>query len=438
MSAFVHLHCHTTWSLRDGAIPAEALPHVAAARGYDAVAMTDHDALTGAVRFARACRDAGVKPIYGAELTLEEPPRSSRRSRRRQDDNDHVTVIAQNKTGYGNLCRLISEAHLTHERDKPETSFESLAERAEGLFVLSGCARSEVARHAAAGRMTEAADTAERWRNKIGEGYRIEVFDHRGYGHRALRDRLLKVANETGITPVATNNVHYAAPHDAGTHELLHAIKKIVPLSRTQAIRETSEYYLKPAREMETLFADAPEAIAETRAIAEACDFDLDLGTYHFPNVPMPPGETPTGLLARRCFDGARRRYGKVTREIDDRLQHELQLIFRMGFAAYFILVADIVDHAKLVLGIRCACRGSAAGSLVCYVLGISDVDPIRYDLLFERFMNARREELPDIDVDFESHRREDVLAYILDTYGSVQTAICCMVDTFRARMAIR
>ena len=424
MSEFVHLHCHTTWSLRDGAIPAEALPHLAAEAGLEAVAMTDHDALTGAVRFSRACRDAGVKPIYGAELTLAR--------------SEHVTVIARDKTGYGNLCRLITEAHLTHERDKPETTRDAIAARSEGLFVLSGCARSEVAKLAAAGHIPQAIAAARKWRAAIGDGYRIEVFDHRGYGHRTLRNRLLHVADEAGVAPVATNDVHYAGPADAGTHELLHAIKEIIPLSRTQAIRATSEYYLKSGDEMERLFDDAPHALKETHALAEACDFDLDLGVYHFPDIPMPPGETPTGLLAKRCFEGARRRYGTISRTVDDRLQHELRLICKMGFAAYFILVADIVDHAKHVLGIRCACRGSAAGSLVCYVLGISDVDPVRYDLLFERFMNERREELPDIDVDFESHRREDVLAYILDTYGSEQTAICCMVDTFRARMAIR
>ena len=172
--------------------------------------------------------------------------------------------------------------------------------------------------------------------------------------------------------------------------------------------------------------------------LTDHSDFDLDLGVYHFPDVPIPSGETPASLLARRCYEGARRRYPSVTKEIDDRLQHELNMIFRMGWPAYFLMVADIVEHTRNVMGIRCSCRGSAAGSLVVYVLGISDVDPVRYDLLFERFMNERREEIPDIDVDVESHRREDVLSYILDTYGAEQTAICCMVDTFRARMAIR
>jgi error-prone DNA polymerase len=424
VSGFVHLHCHTTWSLRDGVIPADVLPHLASEHGFDAVAMTDHDALTGAVRFTHAARDAGIKPIYGAELTL--------------DSGEHVTAIAQDKTGYANLCRLISGAHLAHERDHPRTTFDAIAERAEGLFVLSGCERGQVARLAAAGRMPEAIDAAIRWRKAIGDDYRIEVFDHRGYGHRTLRDRLLGIADETGITAVATNDVHYPSAGDALTHELLHAIKDIVPLSKTQSLRTTSEYFYKTPREMRTLFADAPEACDETLRIAEACDFELDLGVYHFPNVPIPTGETASSLLARRCYEGARRRFPSITKEIDDRLQHELNSIFRMGWPAYFLLIADIVEHTRNVMGIRCSCRGSAAGSLVVYVLGISDVDPIRYDLLFERFMNDRREEIPDIDVDVESHRREEVLAYILDTYGAEQTAICCMVDTFRARMAIR
>ena len=438
--SFVHLHCHSTWSLLDGAIPAEALPRIAAALGMDAVAMTDHDSLTGAVRFTKACRDAGVKPIYGAELTLE--------------GNEHVTVIVRDQTGYANLCRLISRAHLSNERNHPSLAPDDLAARSEGLFVLSGSAGSEVARLAAAGAIPDAINAARKWRAAIGEGYRIEVFDHRGYGHRALRNRLLQVAEQSGVRAVATNNVHYAVPEHAGTHEVLHAIKDIVPLSKAHALRETSEYYLKDPKQMRALFDDVPHVADETLRIAEACEFELDLGTYHFPDLPAASGrkhgETPSGLLARRCFEGARRRYGSIPSVVEDRLQHELRYIFKGlpstdkaggmhgGFASYFLVVADIVDYVKSVLGIRCACRGSAAGSLVCYVLGISDVDPVRYDLLFERFMNSRREELPDIDLDVESHRREEVLAYILDSFGPDQTAVCCMVDTFRARIAIR
>ncbi|HYP24843.1 MAG TPA: DNA polymerase III subunit alpha [Actinomycetota bacterium] len=457
MSGFVHLHAHTVWSLRDGAIPAEVLPHFAKDQGYEAIAMTDHDSLTGAVRFTKACRSAGIKPIYGVELTVRrEPPEDARPERRLKNGVeersggrpeaagtnwnglDHVTVIAKNATGYANLCRLISDAHLSHERDRPETTRTKIAERAEGLFVLSGCSRGEVARKANAGDIPGAIEAAKRWRDEIGPGYRLEVFDHRGYGHRMLRDRLLAVARESNTRPVATNDVHYATPRYAGVHELLHSIKEIVPLSRTHALRPNSEYYLKDPAEMRALFADAPEAADETRRIADECDFELDLGTYHFPDFELPEGDLPEWVLERRCYEGVYRRFDRITNEVEDRLQHELRMINKLGWPSYFLMVADIVDHVKTKLGIRCACRGSAAGSLVCYLLGISDVDPVRYDLLFERFMNTRREELPDIDVDVESHRREEVLAHVLDTYGADQTAMCCMVDTFRARMAIR
>ncbi|MDQ3916133.1 MAG: DNA polymerase III subunit alpha [Actinomycetota bacterium] len=434
MSGFVHLHTHSVWSLRDGAIPAEVLPHFAAELGYEAVALTDHDSLTGAVRFAKACRSAGVKPIYGAELTV----RREGAEDDRWQELDHVTLVARDKTGYANLCRLVSDAHLGHERDRPETTLAKIADRAEGLFVLSGCNRGEVARLASRGDMPGAIAAARKWKEKVGDGYRLEVFDHRGYGHHMLRDRLLAVARESNATPVATNDVHYATPRYAGVHELLHAIKEIVPLSRAHSVRPNSEYYLKDPREMRALFAGAPEAADETLRIAEACEFDLDLGTYHFPDFALPEGDLPEWVLERRCYEGAYRRFDRITDEVEDRLQHELRMITKLGWPGYFLLVADIVAHVKNVLGIRCACRGSAAGSFVCYLLGISDVDPVRYDLLFERFMNTRREELPDIDVDVESHRREEVLAHVLDTYGADQTAMCCMVDTFRARMAIR
>ncbi|MDQ4059003.1 MAG: DNA polymerase III subunit alpha [Actinomycetota bacterium] len=435
MSGFVHLHCHSTWSLLDGAITAEELPELAARRGFEAIALTDHDSLLGAVRFTRAARKAGIKPLYGAELTLEQEQRGAGSAGPQES---HVTLLARNATGYGNLCRLISKAHLTNQRGSPRIDYADLVERAEGLFVLSGCERGPIARLAASGRVEKAIELARRWRSDLGGDFRIEVFDHRSYGHRALRDRLLGVAKNSGVPAVATNDVHYSSPSGAATHEVLHAIKHIVPLSRTQALRSTSEYYLKDPDEMRELFFDASEAADETMAIAEACDFELDLDNYYFPEFSIPDGETPNGGLTRRCYEGAARRFDRITPEVSERLEHELQMIFKLGFASFFLLVADIVDHVRKNMGIRCACRGSATGSLVCFVLGISDVDPIRYDLLFERFVNTRREELPDVDVDVESHRREEVLDYIAKAYGAEQTAICCMVDTFRARMAIR
>ena len=337
MSGFVQLHCHTTWSLLDGAIPAEMLPRLAAAHGYEAVAMTDNNSLLGAVRFSKACRTAGVKPIFGAELTVARPPAPPQMGRfegtpKKGDKGyDHVTLLARNQVGYANLCRLITRAHLANERGHPSVPFEAIAERFEGLFVLSGCERGEVARLAAAGAMPQAIAAARRWHEAIGEGYRIEVFDHRGYGHRTLRNRLLRVASDSGVPAVATNDVHYPTPAEAGTHELLNAVRDIVPLSATQASRCNSEYFFKGPADMRSIFSDVPGVAEETLRIAEGCDFDLDLGSYHFPDFPIPAGETPTGLLARRCYEGIAHRFGNPSRAVEERLQHELRLIFKMG-----------------------------------------------------------------------------------------------------------
>lgn len=419
--SFVHLHVHSVWSLLDGALRAEDIPALAAERGMQAVALTDHDALTGAVRFTRACRRYGVKPIYGAELTL--------------DDGGHVTVLARDRRGYANLCRLISAAHLGNPRGRPRTTSSALAERAEGLFVLSGCARGRLARLVASGRRRAALAEARRWRAAFGDGFRIEVSDHLTEGSRLQRARMIELARAAGVPAVATNDVHHGDPAGVVTHEVLNAIGRIVPLSATRALRPNAERYLKSAAEMRALFAGHPEVCDETLAIAEACDFELDLGTYHFPEG---PGGDTHALLAQRCWQGLERRFGGRPQAAAERLQRELAVIAELGFSPFFTVVADIVDHVRNVLGVRCACRGSAAGSLVCYVLGISDVDPVRYGLLFERFMNGWREELPDIDIDVESHRREEVLRYIHDAYGPERTALCCMADTFRARLAIR
>ncbi|GAC1363420.1 MAG: hypothetical protein NVSMB32_04990 [Actinomycetota bacterium] len=256
----------------------------------------------------------------------------------------------------------------------------------------------------------------------------------------------LEIAQHLGLQPVATNNVHYVEPQDAVMHEVLDCIRRIVALSPANAPRSNAEYWLKSGEEMARLHPS--EAIEGAARVAEICRYELPFGEFHFPGLPperggadLARGESSTEVLARRCWEGVRRRYppmlGGTTKQVEDRLQTELRAIRRGGFCGYFLLVADIVDHAKRVLGIRCACRGSAAGSLVAYVLGISDVDPIRYGLVFERFMNQHRREIPDIDVDFESARREEVNDYILATYGQ-RCAMVAMMETFKARAALR
>ena len=434
MDPFVHLHVHSHYSLREGAARVEDLADRAAQLGMGSLALTDHDGMYGAVRFAQACRAAGIRPILGAELEWGE--------------GYHVVLLAKDARGWSNLCHLVTGMHLDERAQslppgrRPRTSFEAIARRSDGLIALSGCLRGEVPWLASLGRVEEAEAAARRWKEVFGADFALEISNHLEPGDTGRNAILLEVAGRLGIEAVATNNVHYVQPDDAVIHEVLDCIRRIVALSPANAPRSNAEYWLKPGAEMARLHP--PETIAAAARLAERCAYQLPFGQFHFPGLPPERGgadpsrgESSTEVLARRCWEGVRRRYPVARAAVEDRLQTELRAIRRGGFCGYFLLVADIVDHAKRGLGIRCACRGSAAGSLVAYVLGISDVDPIRYGLVFERFMNEHRREIPDIDVDFESARREEVNAYILATYGS-RCAMVAMMETFRARAALR
>ena len=451
---FAHLHVHSNYSLREGAARVEDLAQTAAAMGMDALALTDHDGMYGAVRFTLACKDAGVRPILGAELEWGE--------------GYHVTLLAQNALGWSNLCRLVTEMHLDQRSQsltpgvRPRTNFESLAKYSEGLFALSGCERGEIPWLLSLGQRDLALAAARRWLDVFGpKRFAIEVTNHLLETDVRRTARLTELARSSQLRTVATNNVHYVSPKDAVIHDVLECIRRIVPLdfggfaasdaprsyplvaatppsppvTRHTVPRQNAEYWLKSSEQMAVLHT--PEAIEGARWAADQCGYEFTLGEFHFPDPAAEAGLSSTGALARRCFEGLTRRYPKVTRAIEDRLQSELLMIRKSGFCGYFVLVADIVDHAKKVMGIRCACRGSAAGSLVAYALGISDVDPVRYDLVFERFMNEHRREIPDIDIDFESARREEVNDYILTTYGD-RTAMVAMMETFKARAALR
>ncbi len=449
---FVHLHVHSNYSLREGAARVEDLAQSAAAMGMDALALTDHDGMYGAVRFTLACKEAGIRPILGAELEW--------------GDGYHVTLLAQNAKGWSNLCKLVTSMHLDQRSQslargaggvaapksydlgapgaanppnqslRPRTTFDSLAKHSEGLMALSGCERGEIPWLLSIGQRDLAMAAARRWLDVFGpERFAIEVTNHLLEGDVLRMARLTELAASFRIRTIANNNVHYVSPKDAVIHDVLECIRRIVPLTRHAVPRRNTEYWLKSPEQMDMLHA--PEAIEGARWVADNCGYEFALGEFHFPDPAADAGLSSTGTLARRCFEGLARRYPKVTKVIENRLQSELKMIRRGGFCGYFVLVADIVDHVKQVMGIRCACRGSAAGSLVAYALGISDVDPVRYDLVFERFMNEHRREIPDIDIDFESARREEVNDYILSTYGE-RTAMVAMMETFKARAALR
>ena len=418
---FVHLHCRSSFSLKDGAFLPEALARRAAELGMPAVAMTDRDSLLGAARFVTACRDAGVRPILGAWVTV---------------GHDRVLLLARDDDGYASLCRLLTHAHLSNERGDPSVSAREVMERSAGLVCLLG-PESPVGRLAIAGRPGAARERARPWREAFGPWCFVEVRDLlEPESAREIR-ALLRLADDTGLPAVATNAVRYLVPGDAFLADALECMREIVPVAEHHVSRANAEGWLKPPAAMRALFAERPDLCDATLRIAEACEVDLGLGRVHFPEFPVPAGRSATSVLAERAHAGIARRYGKATREVSERLDHELALIHRMGYAAYFLTVADIVEEVK-AKGIWCACRGSAAGSLVCYLTGISEVDPVEHGLLFERFLNPLRDELPDIDLDVESARREEVYDLVLSRYGEDRAACVTMVDTFRARSAIR
>ncbi|HEX2069977.1 MAG TPA: DNA polymerase III subunit alpha, partial [Actinomycetota bacterium] len=429
-NGFVHLNVRSYFSIKEGAFSPEDLAERAAALEMPAVAITDRDGLYGAPRFAAACRHYGVKPIFGATLTV--------RTRRR----DHrVTLLARDAVGYGNLCRLLTTAHMTGERGDPALTTGQICERSSGLICLLG-PESEPGHIAAAGQHDTALAAVLPFRDAFGGSSHesnlfVEVQNRLEPESASEIRRMLRFADELGVPAVATNGVRYLVREDAFLADILECMREIVPIASHHVTRANAEGYLKPVAEMRALFAERPDLCDRTAEIAEWCEFDLGLGQVHFPKFPTPAGRSAGSVLAERCWRGLDDRGMKPTREVRERLDHELAQIQIMGYAAYFLTVADIVDDIR-AMGIRTACRGSAAGSLVCYLTRISDVDPVRHGLLFERFINPLREELPDIDIDVESARRKDVYDAVLSRHGDDRCACVTMIDTYRARGAIR
>jgi error-prone DNA polymerase len=393
-----------------------------------AVALTDRDGLYGAARFVAACAKEGVQPILGASLTVRAPTPPP--------GDTSVVLIATDSNGYANVCRLITDAHMLGTRGDPWVAPEQICAHAGGLVALLG-PRSFAGRLAVAGRVDAAVRAAAPFREAFGERLHIAA-EHRVEARSGEEIRaMLRLAERLEVRAVATNAVRYVVPEDAFVADALECMRRIVPVAANHVTRTNAEGWLKPARAMRSLFAERPDLCDATIDLAERCTFDLGLGSVHFPDFPTPGGRGADAVLAERCWHGVHERGMKEDDRLRDRLHHELSMIRRMGYAAFFLTVADIVADVK-AMGIRCACRGSAAGSLVCYLTGISDVDAIRHDLVFERFMNPLREELPDIDIDVESARREDVYDMVLSRHGDDRAACVAMIDTYRARSAVR
>jgi len=434
---FTHLHVHTEFSLLDGLGRITDLVGQASAHGFDSLAITDHGALYGAVAFYQACRDKGIKPIIGVETYVA---RRSMTDREGGKDSQpyHLILLAKDWTGYLNLCRLITDAHLDGYYYKPRIDREHLARHSQGLIGLSACLNGEIAR---ALELDDDA-SARRLAGEYGDIFRgdffLELQDHGMPEQRRLNEKLLRLAAEVGLRLVATNDLHYVHQSQAEAHDVLLCIGTASNVTDTNRLRfDTQESYLKSAAQMAALFPDQPEAISNTRLIAEMTDLSFTFGQLRLPDFPVPAGHTAESWLKEECQRGLIERYGASSAAVQARLDYELGVITSMGYAGYFLIVADFTRFARQ-RKIATTCRGSAPGSIVTYTLGITPIDPIAYELPFERFLNPDRVTMPDIDVDFEDARRDEVIRYVTAKYGSDHVAQIITFGTMLARAAIR
>jgi DNA polymerase-3 subunit alpha len=435
---FTHLHVHSEFSLLDGLGRITELVDAAAQHGMDSLAITDHGALYGAVAFYQAAKNKGIKPILGIETYVA---RRSMTDKEGKADSQpfHLILLAQDWTGYQNLCRLATDAHLDGYYYKPRIDREYLARHSAGLIGLSACLSGEVAKALEVDDWELARKVAGEYGEILGKDrFFLELQDHGMPEQQRLNEQLIRLAPEVGLPLVVTNDLHYVRQDQSEAHDVLLCVGTGNNLDTPNRMKfDTPEFYVKSASQMAALFPGQLDAIRNTRRIAEMTDITLPLGQLRIPHFPVPDGHTVESWLRDECQRGLERRYGTVTPELQQRLDYELGVIIAMGYAAYFLIVADFIDFARRE-GIQTTCRGSAPGSIVTYTLGITPVDPILYQLPFERFLNPDRVTMPDIDVDFEDGRRDEVIAYVGRKYGQDHVAQIITFGTMLARAAIR
>ncbi|MFQ5695303.1 MAG: DNA polymerase III subunit alpha, partial [Terriglobia bacterium] len=449
-SEFVHLHLHTDYSLLDGACGIDRLVEQGARQGMKALAVTDHGNLFGAAKFHQTASARGLRPIIGCEVYVT---RGSRRERAGGTENTHhLVLLCENDEGYANLVRLVTAGHLEGFYYKPRLDHELLAQHSRGLIALSACLNGEVAADLLAANYQSARQTAGTYRDIFGEGnYFLEVQDHGLDAEHRIQPELLRLSQDTGIPLVATNDSHYIKREDAASHDVLLCIQMGKTVSDPGRMRFGSEeFYLKSAQEMAHVFRAVPEAVRRTVEIAERCRVKLEKVANPFPPFTVPEGETLESYFERVTREGFQRRRSHLAAlaekgllrsalpEYERRLEDEIRMIQQMRFAGYFLIVWDFIRYAReqgIPVGPG---RGSAAGSLVGYALGITDIDPLQYGLLFERFLNPERVTLPDIDIDFCMRRRGEVISYVTDKYGRDNVAQIITFGTMAAKAAIK
>ena len=440
--SFVHLHLHTEFSLLDGACRIKKLVEHVKSLGQEAVAITDHGVMYGVIDFYRACKAEGIKPIIGCEVYVA--PRGRTRFQKVHEfdaESRHLVLLCRNEEGYRNLSYMVSQAFLEGFYIKPRIDMDLLREHCGGLIACSACLAGELPRLLRAGEYEQAKKIALEMRELFGEdGYYLELQDHGIDIQKKVNEGLIRIHEETGIPLIATNDAHYIRKEDAETQDILMCIQMGKTLDDPDRMKfETHEFYVKSEEEMASLFPDHPEAIENTAKIAELCNVDFQFGKYHLPHFKLPEGWTDgDAYFEKLCMDGFAWRYPEQPEKYLEQLRYEMNMIRKMGFVDYFLIVSDFIAYAKnngIPVGPG---RGSAAGSMVSYCLNITDLDPMKYSLYFERFLNPERVSMPDIDIDFCIRRRQEVIEYVNRKYGEDHVAQIVTFGTMAARGALR
>lgn len=438
---FTHLHVHSHYSLLDGLPKIDALVNQALELGMDSLALTDHGSLYGAVEFYKKAKAKGLKPIIGSEMYITPASRFDKRGRI-DDLRYHLIVLVKNKTGYQNLVALTTKAWLEGFYYKPRIDKEILRQHSEGLIGSSACLAGEIPQAIVSGNMDKAEKLALEYREIFGAGnFFLELQNHEHLPEQAIANKgLIKIAKKYGIPLIATNDIHYLKPEDNEAQDILMLVNTNAAADDPERLSmKNNDFSMRSPEEMADSFKDVPEAIDNTQKIVAACNFNFELGKYQLPQFEVPSGKSPDEYLKDLSFKGLAARYpGKISPEILARLEYELSVIQKTGFASYFLIVRDFVHWAKANDILVGPGRGSSAGSLVAYILDITSVDPLKYDLLFERFLNPERISMPDIDLDFADTRREEVINYVRQKYGDDHVAQIITFGTMAARAAIR
>ena len=437
--AFTHLHVHTEYSLLDGAARIKDLVSHAKELGMESLAITDHGAMFGVIDFYKECKKQGIKPIIGCEVYT-----AARKLTDKEADKDkhqgHLVLLAKNEEGYKNLIKLVSIGYIKGYYYKPRIDKDVLRQHSKGIIALSACLAGNVQQRLLQGNYEGAKAEASELLDIFGKGnFYLELQDQGLEEEARIKPQMLQLSQELDVPVVATNDVHYVRKSDAEAHDVLLAIQTATSINDENRMRfPNDEFYLKSEEEMRKVFASVPEAIDNTQLVADACNMEFEFGQYHLPEFISPDGKSNEEYLRELCYKGLKERYGSSDKSLEDRLEYEIGTIVSMGYVEYFLIVWDFINYAKengIMVGPG---RGSAAGSLVAYCLKITDIDPIRYNLIFERFLNPERVSMPDIDIDFCYERRQEVIDYVTRKYGEEKVCQIITFGTMKAKQAVR